>query len=46
MAIARGWVLPAMASLIGFIVLQQMPSLTELLGIGLVVAGVALRRET
>ncbi|QEX19372.1 membrane protein [Hypericibacter terrae] len=38
-------VLPAMASLIGFVVLQQVPSLTELLGIGLVVAGVALRRE-
>lgn len=38
-------VLPAMASLIGFVVLQQVPSLTELLGIGCVVAGVALRRE-
>jgi inner membrane transporter RhtA len=38
-------VLPPMASLIGFVVLQQVPSLTELLGIGLVVAGVALRRE-
>jgi inner membrane transporter RhtA len=39
-------VLPAMASLIGLVVLRQVPSLAELLGIGLVVAGVALRRET
>jgi len=38
-------VLPAMASLIGFLVLRQVPSLAELTGIGLVVAGVALHRE-
>jgi inner membrane transporter RhtA len=38
-------VLPAMASLIGIIVLRQVPSPAELAGIGLVVAGVALRRE-
>jgi inner membrane transporter RhtA len=37
--------LPAMASLIGFLVLRQVPSLAELTGIGLVVAGVALHRE-
>jgi inner membrane transporter RhtA len=38
-------VLPAMASLIGVLVLRQVPSLAELAGIGLVVAGVALHRE-
>jgi inner membrane transporter RhtA len=39
-------VLPAMASLIGLIVLRQVPSPAELAGIGLVIAGVALHRET
>lgn len=38
-------VLPAMASLIGFLVLRQVPSLPELAGIGLVILGVALHRE-
>lgn len=38
-------VLPAMASLIGLIVLRQVPSPAELGGIALVVAGVALHRE-
>jgi len=38
-------VLPAMASLIGLILLRQVPSPAELGGIALVVAGVALHRE-
>lgn len=36
--------LPASAAAIGVIVLQQVPSLTEIVGIGLVIAGVALHR--
>lgn len=36
--------LPAIATVIGVIVLAQIPTLTELAGIGLVVAGVALHR--
>jgi inner membrane transporter RhtA len=38
--------LPATATLIGIIVLRQMPSHTELTGIALVAAGVALHRRT
>jgi inner membrane transporter RhtA len=34
-----------MASLIGLLVLRQVPTMAELLGIALVVAGVALHRE-
>ncbi|HUI18743.1 MAG TPA: EamA family transporter [Alphaproteobacteria bacterium] len=37
--------LPATASVIGILVLRQIPSNAELLGIALVVAGVALHRE-
>jgi inner membrane transporter RhtA len=37
--------LPATATAIGVIVLRQLPSATELAGIGLVVAGVALHEE-
>jgi inner membrane transporter RhtA len=37
--------LPATASVIGILVLRQIPSPAELMGIGLVVAGVALHRE-
>jgi inner membrane transporter RhtA len=37
--------LPATATVIGFLVLAQTPSTTELTGVSLVVAGVALRRE-
>jgi inner membrane transporter RhtA len=37
--------LPATATVIGVVVLAQVPSLTELLGVGLVVAGVAVHRE-
>jgi inner membrane transporter RhtA len=36
--------LPASAAVIGFLVLRQVPSLAELLGIGLVIGGVALHR--
>lgn len=36
--------LPAGAAVIGFIVLRQMPSLAELIGIALVIAGVAMHR--
>ncbi len=36
--------LPATAAAIGFLVLKQAPSLAELCGIGLVIAGVALHR--
>jgi inner membrane transporter RhtA len=38
--------LPAMATVIGVIVLQQLPSPIELAGIGLVMLGVALHRES
>jgi inner membrane transporter RhtA len=38
--------LPASAAIIGVIVLRQLPRLTEILGIVLVAAGVALRAET
>src|SRR3954469_14748691 len=37
--------LPATATVIGVVVLAQMPSAVELLGVALVVAGVALHRE-
>ena len=37
--------LPAMATLIGIVVLHQMPKLVEALGIALVVIGVAVHRE-
>jgi len=37
--------LPATATLIGLVVLRQVPSVADLLGIGLVVAGVAVHRE-
>src|SRR5579859_3663099 len=37
--------LPAMASVIGVLVLRQIPSATEIAGIGLVIAGVALHRQ-
>jgi len=37
--------LPAVAALVGVVVLTQIPSLLEAAGIGLVVAGVALHRE-
>jgi inner membrane transporter RhtA len=37
--------LPAMASAIGFLVLRQVPSLIEMIGIALVVGGVALRES-
>jgi inner membrane transporter RhtA len=36
--------LPATATVIGVVVLAQLPSLVELAGVGLVVAGVALHR--
>jgi inner membrane transporter RhtA len=37
--------LPATATVIGLVVLGQVPTTVELVGVGLVVAGVALRRE-
>jgi inner membrane transporter RhtA len=37
--------LPATATLIGVVVLRQLPSLVDLAGIGLVMTGVALHRE-
>jgi inner membrane transporter RhtA len=37
--------LPATATVIGLLVLQQKPSAVEVAGVALVVAGVALRRE-
>nr|WP_205695784.1 EamA family transporter [Conexibacter sp. SYSU D00693] len=37
--------LPATATVIGLVVLAQVPSATDLLGVGLVVAGVALHRD-
>jgi inner membrane transporter RhtA len=37
--------LPATATVIGLLVLQQKPTPAELTGVGLVIAGVALRRE-
>jgi inner membrane transporter RhtA len=37
--------LPASATLIGLVVLGQTPTAPEALGVGLVVAGVALRRD-
>ena len=37
--------LPATATVIGVVVLAQVPSLAEIVGVGLVVAGVALHRE-
>jgi inner membrane transporter RhtA len=38
-------ILPATATAIGFLVLKQIPTLTELIGIGFVIAGVALHRS-
>jgi inner membrane transporter RhtA len=37
--------LPATATVIGIVVLAQVPSLTEVLGVGLVIAGVAVHRD-
>jgi inner membrane transporter RhtA len=37
--------LPATATVIGIVVLQQIPGATEVAGVALVVAGVALHRE-
>ena len=37
--------LPATATVVGIVVLAQIPSPTEILGVGLVVAGVAMHRE-
>jgi inner membrane transporter RhtA len=37
--------LPAMATVIGIVVLAQVPTLLELLGVSLVIAGVAIHRE-
>jgi inner membrane transporter RhtA len=37
--------LPATATVIGIVVLAQMPSLVEVAGVALVVSGVALHRE-
>ncbi len=37
--------LPATATVIGIVVLAQVPSLTEVLGVGLVIAAVAVHRE-
>jgi len=38
-------ILPATATAIGFVLLRQIPSALELLGIGLVIAGIALHRQ-
>jgi inner membrane transporter RhtA len=38
--------LPATACVIGIIVLRQIPSVSELMGIGAVIAGVALKRSS
>jgi inner membrane transporter RhtA len=38
--------LPATACVIGIIVLRQIPSVSELTGIGAVIAGVALKRSS
>jgi inner membrane transporter RhtA len=38
--------LPATASVVGIVVLAQIPSSSEILGVGLVVAGVAMHRES
>jgi inner membrane transporter RhtA len=37
--------LPATATVIGIVVLAQVPSTAEVLGVGLVIAGVAVHRE-
>jgi inner membrane transporter RhtA len=37
--------LPATATIIGIVVLAQVPSLTEVVGVGLVIAGVAVHRD-
>lgn len=37
-------ILPATATAIGFLVLKQVPTVPELIGIGLVIVGVALHR--
>jgi inner membrane transporter RhtA len=38
--------LPATAAVIGVLVLRQIPSLIEVTGIGLVILGVGVHRET
>jgi inner membrane transporter RhtA len=38
--------LPTTACLIGIVVLRQLPSVSELIGIGAVIAGVALKRSS
>jgi inner membrane transporter RhtA len=38
--------LPATAAVIGFVVLHQIPSIADGVGVALVVAGVALHRES
>ena len=38
--------LPATACLVGIVILRQIPSISELLGVGAVIAGVALKRST
>jgi inner membrane transporter RhtA len=38
--------LPAIACLVGIVVLRQLPSISELAGVGAVIAGVALKRST
>jgi inner membrane transporter RhtA len=37
--------LPACATIIGAVVLGQIPTVRELVGIGLVIAGIALHRD-
>jgi inner membrane transporter RhtA len=37
--------LPAIATLVGVVVLAQLPSSGELVGVGLVIAGVAMHRD-
>jgi inner membrane transporter RhtA len=37
--------LPATACLVGIVVLRQIPSISELGGVGAVIAGVALKRS-
>jgi inner membrane transporter RhtA len=37
--------LPATATIVGLIVLTQVPSIRDVVGIGLVIAGVALHRD-
>jgi inner membrane transporter RhtA len=39
-------VLPAVAVMMGIVILQQLPSRTELLGVAFVIVGIALHRPT